>query len=193
MSCVYLQGGGSFNGHNEQDNRNPGLLKKMVLLLLLVVGAIAGFAQQVASPYCLKVKVRPTIDNKTVTGATMRLYKGQQEVTRIDSTEEKAVVFLLEKNTDYTIEVTEEGRLARRISFTTDMPDEVPVWPMFRFDVSVELPVQTQVADDFYLDFPIALVSYNEAKDRFEHSKEYTAHIRQKMQEMESESIVVGK
>lgn len=182
------------NDRNENNKREPGLIKKVVLVLLLAIGAVAGFAQEPNSPYCLKVKVKPTIDSKPVKGVTVKLFKSDHEVTRIESTEASSVMLSLEKNAYYTIEIEEEGRLPRRVSFTTDLPDDVPLWPMFRYEMSVELPpMMNPGVDDFYLDFPIALVSYNEDRDAFEHSKEYTAHIKQQMQKMQVESIIVNK
>lgn len=198
MSYAYLQGGTFFYnepGDGEKNNRKPDLLKKLVLVLILLLGALIGFAQEdeLVPLNCLKVKVKPTIDKKQATGVTMRLYKGEQEVMRIDSMDEGNTMFVLEKNAQYTIEVEAPGRQMRRLSITTALPDDVPVWPLFRYYVDVELPAITPLTNDFYRDFPIALISYNEDKDKFEHSKQYTAHIRKRMQEAEVESTVVNK
>jgi hypothetical protein len=42
----------------------------------------------------------------------------------------------------------------------------------------VDLVKITAGSNDFYYDFPIALISYNPAKDEFEFSEKYTKHIK---------------
>ena len=194
MSCVYLEGQNTFQ-FNEHDNNNKkgGIVKKLVLVAILVLSAVFVFAQQVGTPHCLKVKLRPSIDGSAAEGVTVRLYQENNEQVRIDSTDDKSIVFILEKDHEYTIEVSKLGRFSRKVYISTKLPEEIEMGPLFRYVMDIELPPSGKLADDFYMDFPIAIISYNNNKDRFEHNKAYTAHIRKKMEEMKVQELVVNK
>jgi hypothetical protein len=197
MGCLSLQEESFFqfpDNNNDPNKKKKGeRLKKAVLVLLLVLGAAIGFAQETADSVCLKVKVRPTIDNKTAMGVTVKLYRDSQELVHIDSTDEKQVVFLLQKDSHYTIEIASPGRVTRRVSFFTSLPEDVPSSPVFRYNMDVELPAHTPSVNAFYADFPVALIEYDENKDRFDYSRKYTAHIKARMQEMDAEPSIVNK
>lgn len=190
MSCLYLQGGNAFQFNDQDNNRNKdGFFRKLLLVAILVLSAVFAFAQGTA-PICLKVKVKPTVDGRQERGVTVRLYKGNNEEIRVDSTNRKGVVFMLERNQQYTVELSKAGRFTRRVSISTELPDGYGTGPVFRYMMSVDLPSSLDLGDDFYMDFPIALIRYNEKKDRFEHSKSYTAHIKAKMEQHRVESLV---
>jgi hypothetical protein len=193
MGCACLQGGKTFhfNDHNDKNDNRGGIVKKLVLLAILALSAVFAFAQDAVQ--CLKVKVRPTVDGKTAEGVNIRLYLDNNEMLRVDSTDERYAVFVLERDKNYTIEVSKEGRFTRRVSISTRMPEELETGPLFKYVMDIELPPSVDLADDFYMDFPIAIISYNEDRDRFEHSKAYSANIKQRMEEHRTQTLVVKK
>jgi hypothetical protein len=191
---MYLQSGEyHYNDDKENGKNKPGFLTKLALVFAFVFGSLASFAQEVAKTQCVRLKVKPTVDHKVTEGVTMRLYKNEQEVTRIDSTDEKQETFVLDKDAYYTVEISYPGREMRRVGLSTALPPDVSPWPMFRYEMTVELPATSPVKNDFYQDFPVALIEYDPNKDKFDYSKRYTAHIKQKMNEIKVESIIVNK
>ena len=194
MSCAYLSGGNAFQ-FGDQDNKGNkgGNFKKLVLLFILALSAAFAFAQPLATPQCLKVKVKPTIDGRAGEKVSIRLYQVENDQVRIDSTDDKSVVFLLDKGHDYSIEISKAGRLSRRVSISTKLPEDIEIGPMFRHLIEIELPPSGKLADDFYMDFPIAVISYNEERDRFEHDKRYTELVMEKMKQQEVQTLIVTK
>ena len=53
----------------------------------------------------------------------------------------------------------------------------------FTFEFDVELFKVKKGADDYYLDFPVALIKFNDATQVFEFDSKYTKHIKSKINE----------
>jgi hypothetical protein len=62
------------------------------------------------------------------------------------------------------------------------LPDDVVIkGNKFVFEFEVELQKNIKAKDDFYLDFPIAIISYNSTSGVFENHDDYTKHIKEKI------------
>lgn len=189
MSCAYLREERYLNfGENGPDGngKKGDWLKRVFLVAILVVFALAGFSQQQKKNFkCLKLDVHPTIDSKTAKQVTIKLFLGDQVVQTVTSNNRLGETFFLEKDKNYSVEISAPGRLTRKVSIFTHIPPGVSLYPMFKLDISVELPKVVPVADDFYHSFPVAIVQYNKAKDVFEPNRKYTILVKTRMQEME--------
>lgn len=165
--------------------------KRMMCTCLLALAAIAGFAQD-DEERCLKVKVRPTVDGTAIKGAAVKLYRGTQEETRIDTTKRKEVVFYLKRNDSYIIEVSAPGRAARRVSINTVIPDDVPRDMVFKCVMDIEMPPVELLQSEYYSDFPIAIIKFDSEKVRFGHIEEYTNIVRTRMEDGQNSEIIVS-
>lgn len=157
---------------------------KIVLSVILLLAASSVFAQ-VPENYCLKVKVRPTIDGVAVKGVTMKLYRGAFPELTIDTTKARHEVFYLERGESYTIEVSAPGRLARKVTIITKVPDDLPLDLKYKCVMDVELPPELAIVNDYYLDFPVAIVQYDKEEFTFHHIEDYSSTVRWRLEEDE--------
>ncbi|HKC67825.1 MAG TPA: hypothetical protein VKG26_06310 [Bacteroidia bacterium] len=95
----------------------------------------------------------------------------------------KGFGFTLLRGNYYTIKIEKEGYIPRIFSVSTKIDnklDERNVY-VFSFETSLLSQDLSGSFEDDNLDFPFALISYNKTCDCFEHSKEYTASLIQRM------------
>lgn len=167
----------------------------VLLFMLLFSQAIAGDSNRKrpgSSPDCLRVCAKAMIGNEVQTGVSIKLYCHNTEIARIDSTEFEKVYFTLKRDEYYTIEISKAGYVPRLIGISTAVPRSVPLKPVFRFEFEVEMLKEMSAADDFYLDFPIALVSFDKKNECFGYSKKYTNQIKREISRMRQEDPVAN-
>ena len=115
-------------------------------------------------------------------GARVVLYQQNEEKAMIEITnvknENRFFSFNLERNQNYTIEVSKPGYVSRRISVSTHLPADVKISPVFYFEFEIDLFREKMGMDDYYLDFPVALVSYDKKRDVFDIQRKYTENIK---------------
>ena len=123
-----------------------------------------------------------------IDGVIVKLYKENEELHWEEITSvvyhEHAFSFNLNKNTYYTVEVSKPGYVTRSIGISTMLPDKVIIGDVkFTFEFELELFKEQKKVDDYYLDFPVALIKYNETNEVFEYDTKYTKHIKTKITE----------
>lgn len=143
------------------------------------------------SSVCLEVLGIALDENgKPIDGAEVRLYKENDELewTEITSVmyHEHSFVFNLEANEYYTIEVSKNGFVSRSVALSTKLPANVSYSPIFHYEFEVTLFKEKKGVDDYYLDFPVALISYDAKRDVFDNNYIYTNHIKTKIKESAS-------
>lgn len=113
--------------------------------------------------------VKLILDNTVIATQTLSIKKG--------------FGFVLAKNNYYTIKIEKAGYIPRIFSISTkvnNVLDERNTY-LFSFETSLLSEDLGGLFEDDNIDFPFALISYNKDCDCFEHSKEYTASLIQKM------------
>jgi hypothetical protein len=135
------------------------------------------------NPVCLEILgIAVDANNKPIDGVEVKLYKENDELewTEITSVmhHEHSFIFRLEANEYYTIEISKSGFVTRSIAISTAIPEDVSLKQIFRYEFEVELFKTKKIADDYYLDFPVALISYDAQKDVFDNNYAYTKHIK---------------
>lgn len=123
-----------------------------------------------------------------VDGVVVKLFKENEELHWEEITcvvyHEHSFSFNLNKNTYYTVEVSKPGYVTRSIGISTSLPDNVIIGDVkFTFEFELELFKEKKNVDDYYLDFPVALIKYNETNEVFEYDTKYTKHIKSKINE----------
>lgn len=150
-------------------------------------------AKQAPVPDCLEVCAQAMLDGQAQTGVTIKLYCDNEQITSIDSTEFGKVYFTLKRDRYYTVEITKEGYVPRLVGISTFVPKIIPLKPIFRFEFEVDMLKKVEGQDNFYIDFPVALVSFNSSKECFEHSKKYTSRIKREIAKESKAAAMAAK
>lgn len=180
MSCTHLhQTSTAFTGTKE--NKRELLYKRLLLLGILLLGALLGSAQR-PSEYCLKVKILPTVDGQAIKGASYKVIRDGVEQSRVDTCRRRSSVFYLEQGSEYLIEVSAPGRMSRKVAVNTVIPGDMPS-TFYKCVMEIELPSAFDITNEYYQDFPIAVVKYDPEKVRFSHNREYTETVRMHMEQ----------
>ncbi len=96
----------------------------------------------------------------------------------------KSFLFTLQKNRLYAVRVEKAGYISKTVSISTYTSEKsMNEKNEYAFNFETNLISESLYAcfDDDDVDFPVALVSYNKACDCFEHNKEYTAALVNRM------------
>jgi hypothetical protein len=137
---------------------------------------------------CLEVLgVAVDVNNKPIDGVQVKLYQQNEELEWTEVTSisyhEHSFLFKLSSNEFYTIEVSKPGYVSRLISVSTNLPDKVKLQRRFKYEFEVQMFPEKKGVDDYYLDFPVAMISYNERDEVFDYNTNYTRNIKQKIKE----------
>ncbi|MCE3225517.1 MAG: hypothetical protein K0S32_68 [Bacteroidetes bacterium] len=89
--------------------------------------------------------------------------------------------FNLKKNTVYGIRITKKGYVSRIISIDTSLPQFAKAFFRFQFDTELIETAFSKNLDQDALDFPIALISFNQQMGCFYYSEEYTSNIKRQL------------
>ncbi|HET6224793.1 MAG TPA: hypothetical protein VFF27_00845 [Bacteroidia bacterium] len=136
---------------------------------------------------CLKIQGLAMQKGQPIDGVNAKLYRENQEMEMVEVTSvshhSHDFFFDLAKNSYYTIEVSKPGYITRMISISTKLPAGVKIDPIFIYQIELEMHPEKVGVDDYYLDFPIALIDYDPVKDVFVSHGKYTAYIKAKIKE----------
>lgn len=128
-------------------------------------------------------------NNEAIDGIGAKLFKKNEEMEWVEITNVPYhyhnFSFTLDVNEYYTIEISKSGFVKRSVVISTILPTDVSVKPLFSFGFEVILFKEKKGIDDYYLDFPVALISYNKKSEVFENNHTYTKHIKTKVKESE--------
>jgi hypothetical protein len=91
--------------------------------------------------------------------------------------------FKLSKNEYYGVRITKQGYIQKLVSVCTDMNDSDKHSHHFHFETSLVSEDELSKFNKDMLDFPIAVISFNEKKESFSYSRKYTTDIKRKMLE----------
>jgi hypothetical protein len=147
-----------------------------------------------ADSVCLKIQGLAMSKGQPIDGVNAKLYRENEEMEMVEVTSvshhSHDFFFTLDKNSYYTIEVSKPGYITRMISISTKLPPGVKTEPVFEYQIELEMHKEKAGVDDYYLDFPIALIDYDPVKDVFVSHGKYTAYIKAKIKEtMDAEPV----
>ena len=158
------------------------------IILISLVGFIKTPLKKdsIGSKECLKVNGLAVAEgNKAIDSVEVTLLEKNEEMEWIAVTNvpyhDHAFSFTLEINKYYTIEISKPGFVKRSVVISTFMPSDISVKPIFEYWFQVELFKEKKDVDDYYLDFPVALIGYNRTAGVFDNNHSYTHHIKTKI------------
>ena len=138
---------------------------------------------------CLKVTGKAVDENyQAIDGVEVRLFKHDDMIEQKDLTNvghhDHNFIFILESNEYYTIKISKPGFVERWVGIYTTLPSGVKIESLFYYEFDVVL-FREKKMDDYYLDFPIALIRYWEKSGSFDCNTAYTDFITAKIEEAE--------
>lgn len=160
----------------------------LILISLVSIAHSSEKKDSTAASECLAITgIAVDEKNIAINGAEIKLFKQNEEMEWIEVTNvehhDHNFRFLLNVNEHYSIEISKPGYIKRLISVSTELPSNVSITPIFNYAFEVTLLTEKKNSDNFYQDFPIALISYNPKTQVFEEHKNYTKHIKLKIKE----------
>lgn len=125
--------------------------------------------------------------NEPIDGVEVILFKDNDEMEANEITNvvyhDHNFQFSLDSNQYYTIKISKPGYIDRFVSISTKLNSETEITDLYRFEFDVIMEKVKPTIDDFYLDFPIALISYDPMSDSFISHAKYSKHIKKMLRE----------
>jgi len=141
------------------------------------------------------LKIKGDISNLSIdlTEAVIKLYDGNTLIETIKTNKAGKFQLNLLKDKQYMLEVCAENHLAKRIVLNTSVDEIIGKTP--EFHPSLELISEKLVRGTDYseLDFPYAIVEYDETLEGFDFNKEYTAEMKKLEKEFIYEAYLITK
>jgi hypothetical protein len=159
------------------------ILLGMICTILSTRLSATGMTRGTDSLFCLKIK-----------GRISNAHEGYSKGCKVELLNHKGVVdsvylrdnkmrfaFRLKRNSYYAIRVTKSGYVSRLISVNTSFPDEIRDLCEFSFDTSLITEEEAMELNSDALDFPVAVIHFNEKSEMFVHNREYTENHKQEL------------
>lgn len=125
-----------------------------------------------------------TQEGKRCKEATINIYDGNKQVNSFKTEKNGRFQVLLHTDKYYTIEVVKENYVTKRIAFDTNMGNRKIQIPVYECDLDI-VPFALFTGIDFNdLDFPMAIVKYQEDSRQYGHNEEYTSYMRSTYEEL---------
>jgi hypothetical protein len=131
--------------------------------------------------FCLEVSGKATLkDSKSAGKYKAELVLWNIVVDSLFIKDNKRFIFNLKKNAHYAIRISKEGHLTRLIGFSTYIGNSKykDVFCKFRFNTEFISELESDNLDTDALDFPIAIIAFDEKSGAFDYSKKYTSYIK---------------
>lgn len=118
---------------------------------------------------------------------TAYLYEGSVKIDSVVVTSTKDFGFVLKRNKNYSVQIVKEGFYQRMITIKTDLPADINATPLFVFEFEITLIPKKKGVDDFFMDFPIALIAYDAKAEKFMFSRKYTTQMQKELKKVETQ------
>lgn len=171
-------------------------IRTTLLLVILMIGASA-FAQkerkrdktekelvasrEQAEGWYLPVHGEVTTDGKKATEVNIKVFKENDELGTFPINKHGAFDLELDLDFVYTLSIEKDGYQTKLIHLDANLPKGLVKYPAYECFVNLEPTDKTASADPFYLDFPSAVVRYNEELGGYYHSEAYLQDINNKL------------
>ena len=156
------------------------IFRLKALLLLLLIIPFSAIAQKKGktkrdTAECLLLSGEVNVDCDTNDMISVELVLDNEVVEQHDVHSYQPFKFYLLRDKHYTIKLTKEMFIKKTISISTELPKDLKVKSLYKFHFETDLvkapDLKSQHADA--MDFPIALIRYDEVKKKFEYSPKY--------------------
>jgi hypothetical protein len=130
----------------------------------------------------LPVECLITANGGSTDKITVTVFKDNEQAFEL-SPEKNKSSFLLDLDLDsyYTVRASKEGYRDKTVYIDTHLPENEMKYKSTSFGLNMEGSDKFAHSDQFYLDFPSAIIRWDEQKKNFAHNDEYLANIQLKM------------
>lgn len=138
---------------------------------------------------CLEISGNLSPDMRSIPGGyVVMLIQNNKVIEQIEVNGKEKFKLHLKRNTRYSIRVEKNGFISRLVSVCTNLPENARVTNLYRFHFDIHLfsDAFAKYFDPDDIDFPVALIAYDEKQKLFNYDKSYTEQVQQKMHSMSS-------
>lgn len=130
----------------------------------------------------LPVECHVTANGGPTDKITLTVFKDNEQAFEL-SPEKNKSSFLLDLDMDcyYTVRATKEGYREKTVYIDTHLPENEMKYKSTSFGMNLEASDKYAYGDQFYLDFPSAIIQWDGQKKTFAHNDGYLANIQLKM------------
>ena len=158
---------------------------KILNLLLALLSIDAAMTAQQVERY-LEVRGMAELDERPLSNASATLYEGNTKVNSTQTGTDGTFSFRLEANKNYTVEVSKNGLVTKKISFNTTLPDEESGKWVSEFGMVMVRPCEG--VDYSVLQKPVDIVKFNVKRRSFESDRDYNEQMMPKLQDINIKS-----
>ncbi len=150
---------------------------KLLTLIILFLGLYNHVNSQddLSVPFIVEAEVK--IDRKKSKNIDVKIYDDNEVIDVLKTNADGKFSAKLKENKNYTIEITKEDFYPKRISISTKTSRQLNKIEIFAFKVTLCKEQNVPKSEDFFLDFPFALISYNDEKGYFQYDISYTENM----------------
>jgi len=154
--------------------------------LLLIVGLMAQPGSSLLD-FSGKVITESKKDNKVL----IKLYEGNKVVSKYQTKRNGKFIMNLERNKKYTLEFAQTDYITKRIMIDTKVnPKEAASAKEFKFDVSL---IKAEKGINYSsLDFPIALIEFEQVLGQFNYNKAYTERMLEEQERLVNQNLHIA-
>lgn len=167
-------------------------IRKNLLLFILSLSftAVYSFPFQGASKIkkdtscCLEIFGRISFKNQHLKGSyTAELIYFNEVLDSVSVRCNRSFKFSLKRNSSYMIKISKPGFTSRLICVNTNVDDSDYLTGIYTFFFETELIAvkEAMLLDNEALELPAAIVSFNKKTGRFDHNRDYTSFVKQKI------------
>ena len=137
-------------------------------------------SREQAEGWYLPVKGSVTLSGEKTKEYKVQVYQDNKAQGNISLDRKGCFNLELDINKVYVLRVSQEGCQDKLVWFDTTLPEQQVEYPAYPCTVNLEPVEKYKTSDPFYLDFPSAIVRWNEEKKGFYHSESYLSEIQTK-------------
>lgn len=160
-----------------------------VLLLPMLVCSYKSKEEKKTQPACLEISgsvIEPGPDKS----ARVYLIEENQVVDSALVSGNEDFKFRLLEDRFYALRIEQEGYVSRLVSVSTFIPEDVRANKLYRFHFDLYAVAEEKQSPELndVLDFPIAVIKYDEVKGYFDYNAQYTSHIKKVYSQLKHQS-----
>lgn len=163
-------------------------MKPQTILLLAVLAAAPAFTQaqslverrDQATGWYVPVKMRVTTNGAKAKTVNVQVYMENELIHEIPGSPGNFTLNL-DLEHSYTVVLAKEGYRSKSMFINTHVPEQRVAYPMYECFMDLEAEDKFTHSDPFYMDFPGAIVRWDEAAQGFTPQLGYLADIQSKM------------
>lgn len=153
-------------------------LTRYIILFAILIASVTSYSQLDRIKSGLPVVGFVTEEGKKCADAQVSIYEGNRLVNQFHTPRNGKFQLLMHMDKYYTLEVSKDGFIQKRIAFDTRVKSKHLEIPVYELDLDL-IPTYVMGTQDMGdLEFPMAVVSYYPREKKFKHNEEYTSHMR---------------